>query len=118
MLRRTVCRFNGGHIQHIPPVEEMEHADICRGILKAKYYNGNLKFMRLIDFKWWMNRMTALYREGIMAMMVMYPMVYYNFWGIPMMITFNDAAPPRHVDWNKGKAGFLPSNFQKTEVKI
>ncbi len=118
MLRRTFMRRSGGgHAVVRPPIDQLEPADACRGWLKPEYYNGNLKIMRVLDLKWWVNRMTALYREGVMAAMVFYPYLYGFFWVSVQTATFRDAAPPRHVDWNKKSAGCLPAGFEKTPVK-
>ncbi len=118
MLRRTVTRLSGdGQWHPRPHWTDLEPSSQCRGLLKAERYNGDGLIFRVLDPKWWTNRMTALGREGMMAAPILGFFIIQMFYGNLMRLTYYDGKPPRNVDWNAKKDGRLPVGFQKTVVK-
>lgn len=114
MLRRTNLNRAGGGLFHRLSAAETPSADLTKGFFC--HLNGPMSALRIIDIKWMMNRCVDMHREYYIAT----PMMWYCTWefvyGLPMRFIWNDAKPPREVDWNSGKAGFLPEGFVPTKV--
>ena len=125
MLRRTFGCRSGGGVWHGRPggnnyagwPELAESSSAVKGFMKAGSYDGDRVIFRLLDPKWFLNRMTGLYREGSLASPVFAFFMIQMFYGNVMRLTYYDGSPPRHVDWNAKKDGHLPANFKKTVVK-
>jgi hypothetical protein len=113
MIRRTILRRSGAGGFHPQLPSEAPPADECLGFF-FKPYNGPLAFLRMVDFKWAMNRCVALHREYYIATPIMWGMTWYYTYKIPQMVVWSDGAPPRKVHWNDGKTGKLPEGFKPT----
>mmetsp|Transcript_74262 Transcript_74262/g.86189 ORF Transcript_74262/g.86189 Transcript_74262/m.86189 type:complete len:125 (+) Transcript_74262:25-399(+) len=123
MLRRTSASLfkstpvhrAGGGLYHPLKAEEVPSAELTKGFFCK--LNGPLSILRVIDIKWMMNRCVDMHREHYIATPLMLYCIWQFVWGLPQSYLWGDAKPPRDVDWNKGKAGFLPEGFVPTEVK-
>lgn len=122
MLRRTSqalfshTRTNkaGGGLYHFLKADEVPSSELCKGFFCK--LNGPVSILRLIDIKWLMNRCVATHREYYIASPLMYYCIWQFVWNMPQSYLWADGKPPRDVDWNQGKAGYLPEGFVPTVV--
>jgi hypothetical protein len=118
LFKRTPARLSGAAP---PPMYNMKaynvpDADLPRGILYLRY-KGPAKILRVFDFKWWLNRQCQLDKDGLFGGILLSFVVWNFVWRVPQYFLWGERSPPRIVDWNKGKAGYLPEDFQFTPVK-
>ena len=117
-MRATAPRLAGGgrpnciylENHHLAPP-----ASTCMGFF-FKPYNGSMVIFRMLDFKWVMNRLVQLGRDGYIAAVTFHFMLWCLWWKGSQALLWADGAPPRHVTWNNDKTGYLPKGFTPTEL--
>ena len=116
MLRRTRPRLAGDE-KVIPLMDPKKDpgAAVQIGLL-GKELTGSLSIFRVIDPKWILNRMVSLGRDGYIASWTFNSFLWCMYWYLPNSAVWGDKTPPRKVDWNRGKAGKLPKDFQMTQL--
>ncbi|KEG09778.1 hypothetical protein DQ04_04661020 [Trypanosoma grayi] len=114
LFRRTPVRRSGGELFVRPSLDQIPPAEECKGFFG--HLNGPLKFLRLIDIKWMMNRAVAMRREYLIATPTLYAFLWMFSWKGASMYFWGDRAPPRRMDWNSEKTGYLPPGFKPTAV--
>ncbi|ORC87569.1 uncharacterized protein TM35_000211750 [Trypanosoma theileri] len=114
LFRRTPIRRSGGELFVRPTLAEIPPADECKGFFG--HLNGALRYLRLVDIKWMMNRAVAMRREYLIATPTLYAFLWMFSWEGATMYFWGDRAPPRQMDWNSEQTGYLPKDFKPTVV--
>ncbi|KNH09601.1 hypothetical protein XU18_0286 [Perkinsela sp. CCAP 1560/4] len=98
--------MDGGHEWGAYDASEAPSADTTWGLFRVPY-TGAFKYLRLIDPFWAGSRMLQLNRSQNLGNWFIWWMHYMVYWWVPWTLLYGDGAPPRDVDWNDEKTGYI-----------